>query len=329
MERAVISGGSYAVALQTSSKASAYAWLLGERYEIKEGRSLIQQTLASARRVLGDDHPITLGALTNYAMVMNLPSDPAEMVKINSELIDRVGRVYGTDSAQYSGLLNNYGTSLQHVGVDFENQESQEGRTHEESQRWFARALEMHEKAIELRRKLFGPDHFWVYQSHNQIALALSALHRNQEAEIHAKLSWDGQARLRGTKHNATMNARNTYALILYRQDKYDAAEVEWRAILKDRLEIYGEKSPGAWAAKSNLGTLLLVKNEPEAARGLLQDALDQFQAQGDSNFATIRLARKLANCLDRIGKAPDAEKLRTQYNLKPDPLDWNPAKEP
>jgi Tetratricopeptide repeat len=73
--------------------ASDLAWL----GEVERARELGEDTLARSRRVLGEDHPVTLGCAANLSLDLRAAGLSAEAERLFADTISRYRKTLGDD----------------------------------------------------------------------------------------------------------------------------------------------------------------------------------------------------------------------------------------
>lgn len=164
----------------------------------------------------------------------------------------------------------------------------------------------LHEKRLyELRVGLLGPDDPATLESQNQTALLLSQLGKYDEAMTLTKDVLARTTGVPGRLHEA-LTARREIASIKMAYDDYDAAEREYRSVVREYEEGFGKDHQYTLMAIADLTTCLWsraargtskdsTRDMTEVAR-LLKEHLEAYKrAFGEQNFRTIAYVVQLA----------------------------------
>jgi tetratricopeptide (TPR) repeat protein len=157
------------------------------------------------RRIMGDDHPNTLGAISNLAGVLRMLGELEEAEALFREALDRRRRVLGEAHPHTLTSINNVGYVLQARGR-------------------LAEAEPFYREALERRRRVLGPDHPDTVRSNNNVGSVLEAQGKLVEAEPFFAESF----RLAQNSQNPPDIAAvyvSRYGPCLVKLGKYDQAE--------------------------------------------------------------------------------------------------------
>ena len=72
-----------------------------------DARDLAQDCLNRRRRILGEDHPSTLGSASNLAVVLRALGDVQAARDLHQDTLDRMRRVLGPDHPDTLASANN------------------------------------------------------------------------------------------------------------------------------------------------------------------------------------------------------------------------------
>jgi ABC-type methionine transport system ATPase subunit len=119
----------------------------------EEAAALHEQILATRQRVLGPDHPSTLGARNNLANALRAAGRTEEAVALHEQVLASYERVLEPDDPSTLGARNNLANALRAAG-----------RTEE--------AVALHEQVLAVRQRVLGPEHPDTVQSRNNLIRA-------------------------------------------------------------------------------------------------------------------------------------------------------------
>jgi tetratricopeptide (TPR) repeat protein len=150
------------------NKAAMYLWSRGQ---YRQAHTLIEQTLAGRREVLGNDHPDTLQSLNNLALTRRSVGDLQGALQIHEQALAGRRRVLGDDHPDTLGSMNDLAEALRSLGNSTD-------------------ARELFEQVLAARRRFLGDDDRDTLHSMNNLVLTLEALDDLQGAhDLHEQPS--------------------------------------------------------------------------------------------------------------------------------------------
>jgi tetratricopeptide (TPR) repeat protein len=218
-----------------------------------------QQHADDTRRVLGNDHIMTLRAQTSIAETLRLLDRFDEAKAVYDRVLADKARVLG--ETHRSTLLTRHNVALLFKDL---------GQP--------ARAEQMLRELARVQAALLGPEHVDTLDSEMMIALTLYSQRRLEESRdayagvlprIKSALGESAESYLVGTAN---------YAGLLYRLGDYDMAERTLRECLWAHQQVYGDRYYGTYYTMTELGTTLVHKQQYEEAETLLTAALNGFR---------------------------------------------------
>ncbi len=170
------------------------------------------------------------------------------------------------------------------------------------------------ERALAVRRALWGPEHADVAQSQE----ALAEFRRDEgtfgEAEALHRAALATRRRLLGEDDPATARSLSGLASTLYDGGSYDEAEELFRAALALDRRVLGDAHPEVAAKLNNLALLLHGKGDRAEAEALFREALAVHrQALGDEHPHVAQSLTNVAVPLQMRGAYAEAEALHRE----------------
>jgi tetratricopeptide (TPR) repeat protein len=153
-----------------------------------------ERLAADQARLLGPDHPDTLGSRNDLAVAYRDAGRTAEAITLHEQTLTARERVLGPDHP-----LTLY--SRDNLAVAYRDA----GRT--------AEAITLHEQALTARERLLGPDHPDTLTSRNNLALAYRAAGRTAEAITLHEQALTTRERTLGPDHPDTLTSRDNLAV--------------------------------------------------------------------------------------------------------------------
>ena len=195
---------------------------------------IAEPLLADQERVLGADHPDTLGTRGNLAIAYGATGRTAEAITLHEQTLADRERVLGADHPDTLGTRGNLANAYQAAG-----------RT--------AEAITLHEQTLADQERVLGADHPDTLTTRHNLALAYQDAGRTAEAITLLEQTLADQERVLGADHPETLNTRNNLA------NAYRAAGRTAEAItlheqnLADRERVLGADHPETLRTRNNL----------------------------------------------------------------------------
>ncbi|MHC5008515.1 MAG: tetratricopeptide repeat protein, partial [Planctomycetota bacterium] len=254
-----------------------------------EAKLLFEESLATRRRRLGDDHPDTLASITDMA---NHYLDAGQLDQGEPycrEALDRARRVLGDHHPETLIAVNSMG-SFFHAQGKLEEAEA------------------YYREALEGRRLALGSDHQDTLVSLNNMGFLLQDLGRLDEAEAFYREALQGYRRVLGDDHPETLTALGNLGLV--NQDMGDLEEAERcaREALEGQRRVLGNDHSKTLVSISNMGSLLQTKGQLEEAERFKREAVEGLRRTlGNDHFSTLIAINNLGFLLKTQGKLEEA----------------------
>lgn len=161
------------------------------------------------------------------------------------------------------------------------------------SQNQFDQAAPLHERALEIRRKVFGERHPVVAQSLENLAAAYTGLERRAEAVELLKQSAEIWEEHVGAEHEMVAECCYSMGSILYEDQKYNEAEEQLQRARRIMAKKFGASHP-------NLGAIY----------NALAAVCEKLGHEMEAREYTVRFANIYKEFLkQQSGRAPDGGK--------------------
>jgi tetratricopeptide (TPR) repeat protein len=245
--------------------------------------------LESQRRVLGEEHPDTLGVMNNLAVTYVDAGKYDDAEQLYMKLVAAKARVLGQDHP--STLL-----SLNALGVTYRYQ----GR-YDAAERLLA-ALR------DTRTRVLGPEHPDTLLTINSLALVFTAQGRDAEAENLLQRMLDARRRLLGENHPSTLGTLNNLAELHRKRGQLAQSEALYQRLLEIRGRDLPPNHPNVINTLAALGDVKLAQQQPEQAERYLRDALRGYQATNTTTWRRYYTQSLLGASMARLGRLAEAE---------------------
>jgi tetratricopeptide (TPR) repeat protein len=299
-----------------------------------EAQPQLERTLDLRRRVLGENHPDTLGTMGGLAELYLNQGRYEDAERTFSKVLESRRRVLGGDHADTVRAMNNlamlylnqgkYAQSEPLFTKVVEAQRRTLGEEHPDTltgisnlgllyllQGKNADAEPLWTKVLEVRRRVLGEEHPDTLVSMNN----LGGFYREQcnytEAEPLFTKVLEARRRVLGNEHPDTLRSMSNLAGLYRDEGKYALAEPLWTKVLEVRRRTLGEKHPDTLISLNNVALLHLYKGQYALAETLFVRVLDgRRRLLGLEHPATASVLASLGTVRLREHKYADAEPL-------------------
>jgi non-specific serine/threonine protein kinase/serine/threonine-protein kinase len=175
----------------------------------------------------------------------------------------------------------------------------------------YSQAQLLFQRALDIRRRVLGPQNPDTLTSMNQLAWALQEQGHYLEAEKLDREVLDIRRRVLGPEHPSTLASMSHLAIDLDNVGRYPEAEELYRKTLDIQRRVMGGEHPGTLIAMNNLGWNLHAQGRYAEAEKLHRETLDiQGRVLGPEHMETLKTMNNVAWDLVAQGRYDEAEKL-------------------
>jgi tetratricopeptide (TPR) repeat protein len=253
--------------------------------------ALYDRILRAQQRVLGDEHPDTLGVMNNLAATYLDSGKYAGAERLYLHLVAVKTRVLGKDHP--STLL-----STNYLGVAYRFQ----GR--------YAEAESVLTSLRDTRRRVLGPEHPDTLGTINSLALVYGAQGRDAEAEALLQQTLATRRRLLGDTHPNTIATLNNLAELYFKCGHLAEAEALFQRILEVRQRDLDPNHHNLVNVLSALGELKLDQQKFDDAERYLRDALRRREDGESDTWRRYYMQSLLGASVAALGRFEEAEPL-------------------
>ena len=265
-----------------------------------EAEPLLRGAMETLRRVLGEEHPATLGSINNFGNLLQSQGKLAEAEPYLREALDKSRRVLGAEDRDTLTAINNMGALLWEQGL--------------RTQGKLAEAEPYFREALEKRRRVLGNGHPETQFSIHNMGALLQAQGKLAEAEPYFREALETCRRVLRDEHPDTLVALNSMSLLLVGQGKRAEAEPYVHEALELSRRLYKGDHPDKANSLANAGDERMAQGRAAEAEPLLVETLEMSQRlfQGDHPDVARRLDN-LAKARQDLRRAAEAEPLLAQ----------------
>ncbi|HYS79014.1 MAG TPA: serine/threonine-protein kinase, partial [Candidatus Dormibacteraeota bacterium] len=222
-----------------------------------DARPLIEESLATRRRLLGDDHPDTLDATSQLALLKEHKGDFDGVEETLRSVLAARRRQGGDDAPETLAAMSRLAVFL-HARGRLDEAES------------FYREIVMK------RRRDPGTKPRDLYMSMHDLASLLQDKGQGKEAESLYREAEAGQRKEFGPDDTQRLTTEGDLATLLVSQDKLAESETTFRELLDTHRRIYGPDHPETLTMMNNLGVVLSMEGKLAEAEPLYREALER-----------------------------------------------------
>jgi len=317
----------------------------------------LEQAVATRSRLLGEEHPDTLAAMSDLARLYASMGRRAEAEKLDDRIVAVRRRVLGAEHpatldamTDLAFVYRGQGRLKEAEAVDRRAYEARKrvlGEDHPDTlesmtelasvynfERRFAEAEALYKPAIEKLRRVLGEDNTVTLKNTGFLADVYASERRFPEAEALHKDTRERLRRLVGDDHPLTIQATNNLASLYADQGRWADAGPLFRDALERKRRVLGEDHPATLVGLENLAIVDASAGRLAEAEAVFVELLEKYRrllgenhpqtAGAWYNVACLSARRgKRAEALDRLRQAvahgySDADNLLQDPDMKP-----------
>jgi eukaryotic-like serine/threonine-protein kinase len=167
------------------------------------------------------------------------------------------------------------------------------------------------ERALDLRRRVLGPEHPDTLKSMNSLAVVYWYGGKYPQAEDLHRQTLEIKRRVLGPEHPDTLRSMNGLAAVYVDEGKYPQAEALHSQTLEIRRRVLGPEHPDTLMSMNNLAVVYYYEGKYPQAEALDSQILEiRHQVLGPEHPNTLMSMHNLALVYNSEGKYPQAEAL-------------------
>lgn len=257
------------------------------RGRYREAEPLLRAVKDDALRVLGPRSPVTLTAMSDYAIVLAELERHDEAAEVARQTIDFKDKVYGPDHPQTMPTM----TTLAVILSKLERH---------------AEARQLAEHVWEVRRRVLGPEHPQTLITAAILGGVFVRAHMTAEAEALLPQLQQDLERVIGPEHPGTLNVGLLRATLAFEAGDWEEATVLIEPVREALNRRFGPGYADALEATRLLARIAVARGDWAAAVALLQPALEAARtAVGPNAAVTLAVQEELERALAANGEAP------------------------
>ncbi len=240
-------------------------------------------------RVLGEEHPNTLNAINDLAILYREQGQYPKAEALFLETLDAQNRLRGAGHVDTLNARNNLA-----------NLYRDQGR--------FTEAEPLYLDTLAIQRRSLGDEHPLTLNAMNNLANVYADQGRLAEAEPLYRESLKIRRRVLGEEHPQTLNSMNNLAVLFMEQTRFAEAEPLYLETLDARHRVLGEAHPSTLASMNNLANVYMAQNRPDEAEPLYLQTLEtRRRVLGEAHPHALGSMNNLANLYAEQGRYDEA----------------------
>ena len=257
-----------------------------------EAIPIFEATLKAFERVLGPEHPDTLGSGNNLANAYGDAGRFTEAIPIHEATLKIRERVLGPEHPDTLASRNNLAIVYRDAGR-------------------YAEAIPIHEATLKIRERVLGPEHPDTLASRNNLANAYGDAGRFTEAIPIHEATLKIRERELGPEHPNTLTSRNNLANAYLDAGRYAEAIPIHEATLRLQERVLGPEHPDTLASRNNLANAYRGAGRHAEAIPIFEATLkSRERVLGPEHPHTLTSRNNLAIAYYGAGRNQDADAL-------------------
>ncbi|MFG2236454.1 tetratricopeptide repeat protein [Streptomyces sp. NPDC048723] len=216
---------------------------------LTRGIKHFQRALTACERILGEDHPDTLGLRNNVACAYLKAGDPARAIPLLEQTLADRSRVLGEDHPDNQGLRSNLALAYKETGDP-------------------ARAILLLEQTLADRLRVLGEDHPDTLRSRSNLALGYWRAGDLARAIPLLEQTLADRSRVLGEDHPDTLGSRHGLARAYWEAEDPGRAIPLLEQTLAGLSRVLGEDHPDAPRSRYSLALAYQATGDPARAGG-------------------------------------------------------------
>jgi eukaryotic-like serine/threonine-protein kinase len=285
----------------------------------REAEPILQQSLATRKRLLGEEDLDTLASMDGLAFLYQQEGRAAESEKLYARSLELRLRLQGEQDSgtlkTMSGLAWVYRKQARYAEAEKLYRRVLEARRRAQGEddpntllsaadladclwilRRYAEAEVLYLSTLDRMRRALGEEHTYTLGAMHGLADVYAAEGRNADAEKLYRTTLDGMRRILGEAHPMTLSTMNDFAGLLDHQKRYAEAETIDRQVLETRRRVLGDDHPETLTSLGNLANKLSMEGRHAEAEALLREELGrERRLLGENHPNTLNTLYNLA----------------------------------
>jgi tetratricopeptide (TPR) repeat protein len=246
-------------------------------------------------KLLGEEHPDTISAMSNLASTLGDQGQLDESARMMKKVLEKMRHILGEEHPSTITAMSNLAITLGHQGQLDE-------------------AAKMKKEVLEKRRRILGEEHLDTIVAMHNLAATLGEQGQLDEAAKMREEVLKKMRRILGDEHPDTISAMNNFASMLGDQGQLDEVARMKKEVLEKRRRILGEEHPDTISAMNNLASTLREQGQLNEAAKMQKEVLEKRRRiLGEEHPDTISAMSNLASTLGDQGQLDEAVRMEKE----------------
>ena len=233
------------------------AYYLDDRGDYAAARPLLEASLATRQRILGDTHPDTLASANNLGTLLRAQADYAAACDLHKNTFATLEKIHGDKHPDTLASMNNLALALRDLNE-------------------LPAARELSEKALAIRAATLGDRNPDTLNSMNDLANLMRAQGDLAAArDLHVK-NLEISEQVLGRNHPDTIGVLSNLAITLAELGDLELAAEYQEQALSRFLDVLGEFHPDTLTVMSNLASVSAARGDIDLAVELLERVVSE-----------------------------------------------------
>ncbi|KAJ7463935.1 hypothetical protein FB451DRAFT_452408 [Mycena latifolia] len=259
----------------------------------------LQELVVERRRELGKDHPHTLAAIGNLAIIYKTMGELSKAVELEKVVLNKHRELLGEDHP--ATLI-----AMANLAVSYSRMEQ------------FHQAVELEKVVLKKRTELLGEDHPKTLNTMGNLAIGYLYMGQFQQAAELENIVLKKRTELLGKNHPDTLKTMESLAFRYSQMGQFQqAAELE-NTVLKKRTELLGENHPDTLSSMGNLAIRYSEMGQFHQAADLEKVVLDKCrEILGKDHPDTLKVMGNLGEIHYQQAEHFQVDDLANKYSRK------------
>jgi tetratricopeptide (TPR) repeat protein len=257
-----------------------------------EAEASFKQLMETHKRMLGQEHPDTILAMSNLSITLGDLGRLDEAAKMMEEVLEKMRRVLGEDHPSTITVMNNLASTIGELGK-------------------LGEVAKMKKEVLRKRERILGEEHPSTVTAMNNLSSILRDMGQLDEAAKMMEEVLKKMRRILGEDHPSTITAMSNLASTLGELGKLCEAATMMKEVLDKRSRILGEEHPDTILAMNNLAVTLEDLGYLDEAIKILEVAVQTMKRVHGPEHPRIQVA--VGNLTRLTGNRPPSKAMASK----------------
>jgi tetratricopeptide (TPR) repeat protein/tRNA A-37 threonylcarbamoyl transferase component Bud32 len=255
----------------------------------------LERAIELRRRVLGEEHPLTLTAMYSLGELYSRKLDYALSEPFLTRLLEVQKRVLGAEHPETLKTMDELATAYDARGKH-------------------AQAARLCTTVLTVRRRVLGEEHPATLNTMNTLAVVYLGQAKFAQAESQLVKLVEIERWVLGEEHPDALDAMGNLGAAYLSEGKYALAEPVLTKVFEIKRRVLGAEHPDALLTMNSLAVLYFNQGKNDQAESILAKLLEiSRRIHGEENHGTLQIMHNLGALYTHEGKYHEAQSLLTK----------------